>query len=213
MNLAAKKEFPVLRGFEHISRSWDKQHDMMCARVAPGEFYITREQECISTVLGSCIAACIRNVKTGTGGMNHFMLPGNADERGSAWKNADALETRFGVAAMESLINEILKQGARKSDLEVKLFGGGEILNMQNSRVGKRNVEFALSFMQDEGFEVVSQDLGGPHPRKIIYFPETGKVLVKRLRAIQTATIVAQENKYVDGIDSKQSTGSIELFD
>ncbi len=213
MNQAIRKESGVLRGFEHISRSWDKQHDMMCARVAPGEFYATKEQECISTVLGSCIAACIRNVRTGAGGMNHFMLPGDPGRNGSAWQTSDALETRFGVAAMESLINEILKLGARKPDLEVKLFGGGEILNMQNSAVGKRNVEFALRFMQEEGYEVISQDLGGPHPRKVIYFPETGKVLVKRLRAIQTATIVAQENKYVDGFDTQQSTGSIELFD
>ena len=114
---------------------------------------------------------------------------------------------------MESLINEILKQGARKSDLEVKMFGGGEILNMTNSRVGNRNVDFALRFIEEEGYSLTSQDLGGPHPRKVIYFPETGKVLVKRLRAIQTATIVAQENKYVDGFDTQQSTGSIELFD
>ena len=208
MNLSRDQWPTPIVGFEHISRSWDAANDVCSAKILPGEYYVTRSPEMIQTVLGSCVSACIRDLDTGVGGMNHFMLPEANGSGGGSWK----METRYGLAAMESLINDILKQGARKSRLEIKLFGGGEILNMQTSNVGSRNVEFALDFMRVEGFNVVSQDLGGPHPRKVMYFPENGKVMVRKLRSIQAQAVCDQERQYESKIDNKTQSGEIELF-
>lgn len=210
MNLTIpENEWPrVLPGFDHIARNWDSAHNLCSAKILPGEYYVTRGEEVLHTVLGSCVSACVRDLDTGVGGMNHFMLP-EAKAGQSNW----GLETRYGVAAMESLINEILKQGARKSRLEIKLFGGGEILNMQTSNVGQRNAEFALNFMEVEGFEVVSQDMGGPHPRKVLFFPHEGRVMIRRLRSLQVEAVAAQERQYECSIGDDSPTGEIELFD
>ena len=211
---AAERQYPTsIPGFEGISRFWDIKHNRCAAKILPGEYYVTREGEMITTVLGSCISACIRDTQTGIGGMNHFMLPGCNTKHSGSWADADALETRFGVAAMENLINEILKQGCRKQNLEVKLFGGGDVMKMKNNSVGDKNIEFAQNFVKEEGLSIAAQDLGGESPRKVIYFPETGKVLVKRLRAVQTAAIAAEETRYASKFEEKSSCGSIELFD
>lgn len=210
MNMRSSREqWPdVMAGFNHISRSWDNTHEMCSAKILPGEYYVTRGQEIINTVLGSCVSACIRDVDTGIGGMNHFMLP-NATTGTGNWE----METRYGVAAMESLINDILKQGGRKSRLEIKLFGGGDILDMRTSNVGKRNVEFAINFMEVEGLNVASQDLGGEHPRKVLFFPHDGRVMVRRLRSLQAQAVAAQEVKYETNIVTQKKSGEIELFD
>lgn len=198
----------ALPGFEHISRGWDATHDRSSAKILPGEYYVTKERELIHTVLGSCVSACIRDIDTGIGGMNHFMLPEGAPSE-KLWN----LETRFGVAAMESLINDIVKAGGNRNRLELKLFGGGEVMNMKTSSVGKRNVEFALDFAKVEGLEVASQDLGGEYPRKVLFFPNDGKVMVRRLRPVQTAAVVAQEKQYETRLCNKtQKPGDIELF-
>ena len=206
---------PTLPGFEQIGRSWDAKNERCSARVLPGEYYVTRHDEIISTVLGSCVSACIRDPGTGVGGMNHFMLPGSFENPKAQWNGGDdSLETRFGVAAMESLINDILKQGARKGNLEVKLFGAGEILNMQVNNVGARNAAFVRHFVKLESMFVAAEDLGGQHPRKILYFPRTGKVLVRRLRSLQTQTVAAREQQYESGLLKQDtSSGEIELFD
>lgn len=204
-----KDQWPeVLSGFEHISRSWDRTHELCSSKILPGEYYVTRSPEIINTVLGSCVSACVRDIDTGIGGMNHFMLP-NAKPGQASWE----LETRYGVAAMESLINDILKLGGRKNRLEIKLFGGGEILNMNTNAVGQRNVEFAIKFMQVEGIEIASQDLGGPHPRKVLYFPHDGRVMIRRLRSIQAQVVCDQETQYESNIGTADKTGEIELFD
>jgi len=202
---------PVLPGFEHIGRFWDNPHALWAARLLPGEFYVTRNDEMITTVLGSCISACVRDPSTGVGGMNHFMLP-VATSGDSAWSKL-GLETRFGVAAMEQTINEVLKLGARRENLEFKLFGGGKIIEaMDTNDVGNRNIEFVRLFMIREGFKAAATDLGGPWPRKVNFFPKTGRVMIKRLRGMETRLVAERERQLSKAPPPQSKPGSIELF-
>lgn len=202
------RELPKrLPGFEHIAQSWDATQNVAAAKILPGEYYVTINNEMITTVLGSCVSACIRDLDTGVGGMNHFMLPGDSSRDNDKWGGTDCPTTRFGVAAMEDLINDILKHGRSKGRLEVKLFGGGEILNMETSNVGAKNVSFVRDFVRAENLNVVAEDLGGPYPRKINFFPKTGKVLMRRLRAVHKSTIADQEKRYATVLKKPRSTG------
>ena len=195
----------ALRGFDKINRYWDKTRGIWGAKILPGEFYVTLHDELISTVLGSCISACIRDKKLGLGGMNHFMLPASVDD--SSW----GATNRFGNFAMENLINEILKNGGKRENLEAKLIGGGKILaNMTD--VGARNIQFAQEYIKTEGIKLVSEDMGDVFPRKVIYFPATGKALVKRLKSLHNDTVVSREQDYMKNLDQKPAQDDIELF-
>ncbi len=200
----------AIPGFEHIKRAWNDSHDTFAARLNPGEYYVTKNDEAIYTTLGSCISACIRDRVTGVGGMNHFMLPASVGEGG--WKAAGlGSSTRYGNFAMEHLINEIMKNGGSRKNLEVKLFGGGRIIaNMTD--VGNRNIEFARDYVATEGLPVTSEDVGDIYPRMVVYFPASGKVRVKRLRSLHNNTIAEQESKYLHTIEDKPVGGDIELF-
>jgi len=199
-----------LPGFEHIKRAWNNSYDAFSARLNPGEYYVTKSDECVYTTLGSCISACIRDRISGIGGMNHFMLPASSGD--NSWKAAGlSSATRYGNFAMEHLINEILKNGGKRQNLEVKLFGGGRIIaNMTD--VGERNIHFARDYINTEGLRVTSEDVGDVFPRMVVYFPLTGKVRVKRLRSLHNSTIVEQETTYLHNIEEKPVSGEIELF-
>ena len=201
-----------LRGLEHISRFWDKRHNIFSAKILPGEYYVSMHGELISTVLGSCISACIRDVKMGIGGMNHFMLPiGCEDEHAGKIHLTSA--TRYGNFAMEMLINEILKAGGSRKNLEVKLFGGGRVLSsMTKIDIGKKNINFVHEYLEEEQLLVTSEDTGDIFPRKVLYFADTGKVRVKKLRNIHNDTIKKREETYRKSIDEKPVQGDIELF-
>jgi chemotaxis protein CheD len=200
----------ALPGFEHIKRAWSDTYETYSARLNPGEYYDTKNDEGIYTTLGSCISACIRDRVSGVGGMNHFMLPASVGDGG--WKAAGlSSATRYGNFAMEHLINEILKNGGSRQNLEVKLFGGGRIIaNMTD--VGLRNIEFARDYIKTEGLRVTAEDVGDVFPRMVVYFPTTGRVRVKRLRSLHNNTIVEQETKYLHTIEEKPVGGDIELF-
>ncbi len=199
--------------FSQISRSWDANNGICVARILPGEYYVTGNDEMITTVLGSCVSACIRDPSTGVGGMNHFMLPGSSQVNVSTWGGQECLTTRYGIAAMEILVNDILKRGARKDQLELKLFGGGEVLSMEVNNIGQRNIEFVRQFALTESMHAVAEDLGGPYSRKINYFPKNGKVLVRRLRSLQSKTIIDREKNYESNLVHEAASGGIELFD
>lgn len=200
----------ALPGFENIKRAWNRTFEAYAARLNPGEYYVTKNDEGIYTTLGSCISACIRDRVSGIGGMNHFMLPASTGEGG--WKDAGlSSSTRYGNFAMEHLINEILKNGGSRQNLEVKLFGGGRIIaNMTD--VGTRNIAFARDYIRIEGLKVTSEDVGDVFPRMVVYFPATGKVRVKRLRSLHNNTIVEQEKTYLNKIEKEPVSGDIELF-
>ncbi len=197
-------------GFEHINRYWDPKMNVVAAKILPGEFYVSTQGEMVVTVLGSCISACIRDRKIGVGGMNHFMLPVSGDH--SSWDiNAMTSATRYGNWAMEYLINAILKAGGKRENLEVKLFGGGQVLaNMTD--IGRRNIEFASNYIAREGFNIVSKDVGGTFPRKVLYFSDTGEVKLKKLKSVQNDTVKLREEAYRENLTAKPTTGSVELF-
>ncbi len=183
----------TLPGFERIKRYWDRSQELVVAKVLPGEVYVTTQSEMINTVLGSCVATCIRDPAFGIGGMNHFMLPCEGVNCETHWGGTAANSAlRYGNYAMEHLINEILKYGGRRDHLEVKVFGGGRVLAAMTD-VGRRNIDFTLNYMHTEGFRIVAQDLGNTYPRKVNYFPQTGRVQMKKLRTTDGETIVNRE--------------------
>lgn len=214
LNRAASSPKPAaVDGCEGIQRYWDPAGTCWTAKILPGEYYVTTHAEAISTVLGSCISACIRDPAAGVGGMNHFMLPEEGASGSGSWSPGDGgASTRYGSFAMERLINELLKLGGRRERFEAKLFGGGRILPTMTD-VGQRNIAFARSFLQLEGITVAAQDVGDVHPRRVLYFPGTGRVRVKHLRAIDRQTIASGESRYRQTLESNTRGNDVELFD
>ena len=202
----------ALPGFEHIRRTWNESHEFYSARILPGEYYVTQSDEAVSTTLGSCIAACIRDRISGIGGMNHFMLPATAAAESDAWKASGlGAGTRYGNFAMEHLINGILRNGGRRENLEVKIFGGGRILaNMTD--VGMRNILFVREYIKTEKLRLVAEDVGDTYPRMAVYFPASGNARVKRLRSLHNNVIAIQEKSYIESVVQKPVAGDIELF-
>lgn len=205
---------PVFPEFSHIKRYVDRQRNIVVAKILPGEFYVTKQEEAIATVLGSCISACIWDDKMGIGGMNHFMLPIKGDNIGNQdWQNDNSYTCRYGLWAMEYLINEILKYGGSRNNLKVKLFGGGRVIANMTSDIGKKNIEFAQEYIANEGLDIESSDVGGPWPRKVLFFPSTGRALVKRLQTSHNDTIQRRELQYKDSLEQPAAdSADIELF-
>ena len=188
---------------------FDDHFNLEASKILPGEYYVTRRDMVLVTVLGSCVAACIRDKTNGIGGMNHFMLPKSKHEKGG-WLSASG---RYGAYAMEVMINQILKQGAKRENLEAKLFGGGAVIkNMSAMNVGDENAKFALEYLRKEHIPVIAEDLLGEHPRKVYFFPNTGKVLVKKLRSVPNDTVIAREIAYNKRLIASKFDGDIELF-
>ncbi len=181
--------------FGHIRRLHDARFPHEIAAILPGEFFVSASPMIVYTVLGSCISACIRDPVVGVGGMNHFMLPKPKEGGNDSWGES----ARYGSYAMESLINEILKQGGMKSRLEVKLFGAGKIYEGKID-VGARNAEWVLGFLKTEGLRPVKSDLGDVCPRKVYYFTESGRVLMKKIERLKNKTILDREEEYATKI-------------
>ncbi len=195
---------------EHLAGNvyFDKHFACEAAKILPGEYYYTSRDMVIVTVLGSCVAACVRDRALAIGGMNHFMLPDGGD--GDSVVSASM---RYGTYAMEVLINQILKSGAKREDLEAKVFGGGNVLRGFTAiNVGERNAAFVRRFLKDERIRVVAEDLNDVHPRKVYFFPRTGRVLVKKLKQMHNHTIVRREQDYAKRLQSGPVAGEVELF-
>lgn len=196
---------------EHFATNvyYDRTFDCDAAKILPGEYYFTCKDMLIVTVLGSCVSACIRDRVTGIGGMNHFMLPdsgGDADSPVSA-------SMRYGTYAMEILINDLLKAGARRENLEAKVFGGGNVLRgFIAINVGERNAQFVRDYLRAENIRVTAEDLNDIHPRKVYFFPRTGKVLVKKLKQLNNNTLVNREQDYASRLRTTPVAGDVELF-
>ncbi len=194
---------------EHLAgnRYFDRQFEIEAVKVLPGEYFVTSGEMLLVTVLGSCVSACVRDRETGIGGMNHFML---ADGGSGEFMSASA---RYGTYAMEVLINHLMKLGARKSSLEAKVFGGGRVLSsLSTSQVGENNASFVLDFLATEGIPVAAKDLLDVHPRKVYYFPNSGRVLVKKLVRMHNDTVMRREKEYADRLSEAPVAGEIELF-
>ncbi len=189
---------------------FDRTFNAEAAKISPGEYYFTDQDMLIVTVLGSCVSACIRDKKTGIGGMNHFMLPDSA----KADKDNPVSESmRYGTYAMEVLINELLRNGARRENLEAKIFGGGNVLrSFTTNNVGDRNAAFVKQFLKDENIAVTSEDLLDIYPRKVYFFPKTGRVLVKKLKQLNNYTLVKREEAYSSKLKTNDIGGEVDLF-
>ena len=194
-----------------MSRYWEPRLNTYVVQVLPGELHVTEEDVVIATVLGSCVSACLRDRETGIGGMNHFMLPDEGKLLG-AHGNISA-GGRYGVHAMELLINQILKLGGKRERLEAKVFGGGNVLQgFMLSNVGQQNAEFIVEYLNLERIPIAARDLLDVWPRKIYFFPRSGKVMVKRLRKINNDTIVLRERDYGARLFHGTIEGGAELF-
>jgi len=208
-----KPEFDAcLDGFEGINRFWDRRRNVVVAKILPGEFYVTRNSEMIATTLGSCVSACIWDSAAAIGGMNHFMLPLTEEESDKVtWGNVASDATRYGNYAMEHMINELLKYGASRDRLQAKVFGGARVLRHLTD-VGERNVQFVLQYLKEENIALLGEDLMNVHPRKVLFDPISGKVLLKQLRSMHNDTISSRERSYQAGLNKESVGGDVELF-
>lgn len=186
-------------------RYFDEAEGLSVVKLISGDCYISTGGEMLTTILGSCISACIRDPYARIGGMNHFLLPGN----GSA--NQCSEGARYGVFAMESLINGILKRGGHKQRLEVKIFGGGNVMQ-HAGRIGSMNAVFIRDFLQKEGLPIAMEDLGGDLPRRVHYYPDTGKVMLRRLKRREDMAVIEAENLYRRSLTVAPIGNEVELF-
>lgn len=188
---------------------YDRDFETNAAKILPGEYYVTARDMVLVTVLGSCVSACIRDRVSGIGGMNHFMLPDTNQDK----SNPSNVSARYGTYAMELMINQLLKMGARRSNLEAKVFGGGSVLSgFETANVGGRNAEFVLDYLRTESITLTGQDLLDVYPRKVYFFPNSGRVLVKKLRKMHNETIVEREKAYRSRLGTADIQGDVELF-
>ncbi len=197
---------PLVHG--RASKYLDRNFNRLAMKILPGEFYATADDEVIVTVLGSCVAACIMDPIAMVGGMNHFMLPVKQGER-----DPDVFfAARYGAAAMEYLINNLLHLGAQRDRLVAKAFGGGKVMRGMSTDVGGQNVDFVREFLRNEDIPLWSEDMGGPHPRKVYFFPHTGQVLVKRMESTHNDTVLNRELSYIQEVAGRTTSGDVELF-
>lgn len=190
-------------------RFFDAANGVWMVKVFPGEYYVTSQtDEVLVTILGSCVSACIRDPRTGIGGMNHFML---AQGQSQSW-GGDPESTRYGNFAMEKLINEMLKLGCSRQSLEIKVFGGGNVTDTRNP-IGTQNCEFVVKYLDNEGLPIAAQDLGGQYPRRIHYYPSTGRVVRRLLAGSETTAVAREETEYAGRLKSRKTAGEIELFE
>tara|TARA_R110002096_G_C14658612_1_gene727345 strand:+ start:6255 stop:6890 length:636 start_codon:yes stop_codon:yes gene_type:complete len=209
--MATKKRLDRRKKYENDANPYFDQHNRAnVIKVFPGDFMVTAEpSDMLVTTLGSCVSACIRDPRTGFGGMNHFMLPTSDDA--TTW-SGPSQSLRYGNHAMEALINEIMRSGCPREDLEIKVFGGGNVITSTNA-IGSNNANFVLKYLKNEGLHVDVKDLGGNYPRRIHYFPATG--IVNRLllkRSSDNDLVEREESEYSKKMGKDKNRLDVEFF-
>lgn len=190
-----------------VAQYVDRHFNLPAAKIGPGEVYATQRDMLIVTVLGSCVSACLRDPHAKVGGMNHFMLPHHEGERDGPLSES----ARYGAYAMEVLVNHLLALGARRERLEAKVFGAGRIVPGM-SDIGARNARFAVEYLERERIPVAAKDFGRGEASKVYFFPHSGRVLVKRLRALRNDTVISREVEYAQRLDELARAGPADLF-
>jgi len=194
-----------LPGFEHVGGFYEAMVGRWVIQLLPGEFYVTRADEIITTVLGSCVATCIRDSETGVSGMNHFMLPDDP-------LGGEGASARYGMFAMEQLVNGILRWGGRRASLEIKVFGGGRVIPGMGD-VGRSNADFVRAYLLAERMPVMVEDLGQAVARRVRFDAHTGKVRVLHLPVTENNHVAERELALASKIKSGATRGGdIELF-
>ena len=188
---------------DEIMRYTDRRFNTLTAKLLPTQYFVVDDETALTTTLGSCVAACIRDPFLKIGGMNHFLLPDG--------KTNDGSPARYGNYAMELLINDLIKRGAQRSRLEAKVFGGANVLKgFTSNPVGTRNAEFVRQYLKNEKIAILAEDLLGIHPRKIWYFQQTGRVVVQRLP--HAHDIAQTESAIQSRLTNTPLAGDVELF-
>ena len=188
---------------------FDRDFRREAVKVLPGEYHVASGPVGMTTVLGSCVSTCLWDRRRRIGGMNHFMLPGDGATPASLVSGA----ARYGVYAMELLINGMLKMGAERAQMVAKVFGGGRVLQGFGSLdIGARNCEFVLEFLAVEGIPVLARDLMDSYARKVHFCPLSGKVLMKKLERGGDDSVQRQEREYLSRLGSRVRPGAIEIF-
>jgi len=195
---------PVMAG-DDVMRYHDARFGTLTAKLLPTQYLVVDDDTALTTTLGSCVAACIRDPLLGIGGMNHFLLPDG--------HTGDGAPARYGSYAMELLINDLLKRGANRKRLEAKVFGGANVLKgFTSNPVGTRNAEFVRQYLTNEHIPILAEDLCGIHPRRVWFFPNTGRVMVQRLPHAHEAEVAAAESAVHARLSRAPVTGGGELF-
>ena len=187
------------------------QFEQEVVTIHPGEYFATADDTIISTVLGSCVAVALYDPRSCVGGLNHFMLPGEMAPN-EITRNPNA---KYGMYAMELLVNELMKLGIRKQDIRAKVFGGGAVLRFADggsTKIPQSNIDFTFEYLEKEGIPVLASDVGGRDPRKIFLFPRTGKVLLKRIAPRLVDLVEKEEERYLTTIRTEEQEGPITLF-
>lgn len=191
---------------DEVMRYHDSRFNTLTAKLLPTQYLVVDDDTALTTTLGSCVAACIRDPLLGIGGMNHFLLPDG--------QQGDGAPARYGSYAMELLINDLLKRGANRKRLEAKVFGGANVLKgFTSNPVGTRNAEFVRQYLHNEHIPIIAEDLCGIHPRRVWFFPRTGRVMVQRLPHAHEAEVAAAESAVRARLSRAPVTGGVELFE
>jgi chemotaxis protein CheD len=185
-----------------MSRYWDPKVGAFVVQVLPGELHVTDEDIVIGTVLGSCVSACLRDVRRGIGGINHFMLP-------YVVRGDDGESARYGVYALECLVNQVLGPLGTRADLEVKAFGGGRVIE-GGGDIGRGNIELVRRFFASENIPITAEDLGDQFARRVRYWPRTGRTQIQRIPMARAVNVVAKEQRAARRLTA--APGSVELF-
>ena len=208
----------AITGGAQYSEFWDPREKRETLRVLPGGYCVTQGQHLITTILGSCVAACIRDPKARVGGMNHFMLPEAPDDSEETWGGLSGTEARYGDYAMTCLINELMARGARRENMQVKIFGGGDVMGAPKSgaslerAVGTRNVAFVKRFLTNEGFTILSEDVGLRFSRSLRYLPATGQAWVKQMDHRANNEELEYRKRLRNEHEDRQDEGDVEFF-
>lgn len=186
----------------------DREFGMDGVKIYPGGYLATQQACVLTTVVGSCISVCLWDAGIAAGGMNHFMLP-DADLQP---RQTHGL---YGLAAMELLINALMKLGATRNSLRAKVFGGAQLMQGPGvHNIGQRNAAFIEDYLRTEGIPVLAQDVLGRQPRRLAFFPREGRVLLKRLgdMAVTERELLRQRDSALS-LARRNAGGSFELFE
>ena len=202
-----RHETQLTQGFEDIKCFWDNSLQAHVAKIQPGQYYVSYGDQIIGTVLGSCVSACARDVTRSIGAMNHFMLPTSGDRS----SKVDAPH-RYGAYAMEHMLNDLFRRGVKKRNLEIKIVGGGSVMNA-SSRIGEKNIEFVQEYLENEGLPIAASDVGTSFARQVVYDVTSGRMRVKHMESMES--IRKQEESYLTEVSRKEveePASDIELF-
>lgn len=194
-----------------MKKSFNRKLNCHMYEIFAGDYHATAEKKIVlSTLLGSCISVCLKDSVAGVVGMNHFMLPG----RVKADEIARSEDARYGIHAMEMMINSMMKLGARRNYLQAKVFGGGQVLEVAHNNIAAANIDFALAFLKIEEIPVLSRDVGGNEGRKLFFFPDSFEVYVRRItyhKELQST--LQREESFLERMRRQRGEASeLELF-